>query len=185
MVAEAILRKMSRKYPGSSRRQCFSGSIRGSCGCFHGSYAEGFAEARLYLQQIASGDCPVRGSFFATLHAPTLCLAFQKIYVYMFFLRKMQAPKLGASVHAGFFVAAGGQRPWPLARPALLQKHKDEIVCSRCWYSMFLQKLLNKFVVSGLRFFRSFRACRQPSCNMCRSQVRCGLGALTVPTCGC
>lgn len=88
VVAEAILRNVSKKYRGSSRRQCFSGSIRGSSGCLHGSYAEGF-EVRLYLQQVhgqyirlATVPC-VASFFFATLHAPTFCLVFQRIRLHV------------------------------------------------------------------------------------------------------
>ena len=52
MFAEAILQKVAKKWHcGSSRKQIFRGRIRGSCGCVRGSYAEGFAEVRPYVQQ--------------------------------------------------------------------------------------------------------------------------------------
>ena len=52
VFAEAILQEIAKKWHGgSSRKQIFRGRIRGSCGCVRGSYAEGFAEARPYVQQ--------------------------------------------------------------------------------------------------------------------------------------
>ena len=52
LFAEAILQKIGQKWHrGSSRKQIFRGSIRGSCGCVRGSYAEAFAEVRPYVQQ--------------------------------------------------------------------------------------------------------------------------------------
>ena len=52
VFAEAILQKISKKWHrGSSRKQNFRGRIRGSCGCVRGSYTEGFAEVRPYVQQ--------------------------------------------------------------------------------------------------------------------------------------
>ena len=52
VFAEAIFQKVAKKWHcGSSRKQIFRGRIRGSCGCVRGSYAEGFAEVRPYVQQ--------------------------------------------------------------------------------------------------------------------------------------
>ena len=47
MFAEAILQKITKKwYRGSSRKQVYRGSIRGSCGCDRGSSAEALADLR-------------------------------------------------------------------------------------------------------------------------------------------
>ena len=52
VFAEAILQEIAKKWHGgSSRKQIFRGRIRRSCGCVRGSCAEGFAEARPYVQQ--------------------------------------------------------------------------------------------------------------------------------------
>ena len=70
VFAEAILQKIAKKWHGgSSRKQIFRGRIRGSCGCVRGSYAEGFAEARPYVQQskkefLTPLNCVVGVDFF-------------------------------------------------------------------------------------------------------------------------
>ena len=47
VFAEAILQKITKKwYRGSSRKQFYRGSIRGSCGCDRGSSAEALADLR-------------------------------------------------------------------------------------------------------------------------------------------
>ena len=52
VFAEARLQKIAKRWHGgSSRKQIIWGRIRGSCGCVRGSYAEGFAEVRPYVQQ--------------------------------------------------------------------------------------------------------------------------------------
>lgn len=103
VVAEAILRNISKKYRGSSRRQCFSGSIRGSCGCLHGSYAEGF-EVRLYLQQVLGSIYVLRLShawllFFCDAARTNILLSVSKntFTCPLFFRRKMQAPRQAGS----------------------------------------------------------------------------------------